>query len=152
MNMRDMPLYVSPLMALVTFAQFVGEFRSFGNIWPPLVQGFLDFLEIVFTLNLDSLNMECAFGKLYFPSNYWGRQFTRLATPLILIHMYVLIKTMRILVVRVAILFSKTDESLPAPRPSAGENGLAENTGKRVHDLVEFAKGMKFFATNQFHR
>ena len=149
LNLRDMPLYVSPLMALVTFAQFVGEFRSFGNIWPPLVQWFLDVLETLLTFNLESLNTECAFGEVYFPSNYWGRQFTRLGFPLVLVHFYILVKTIRSAVMRVAILFSRPDENLWDDRPSkvTGDDGLAEKTERRLSDYFEevqkIAKGMK---------
>ena len=77
LNLKMLP-YVSPALAFVSFAQFVSEFRGFGEIWPPSVVALLDFFETLWTLNLESLNSECAVGRVLFPSSYWGRRVTRM--------------------------------------------------------------------------
>ena len=82
--------YVSPALAFVSFAQFVSEFRGFGEIWPPSVVALLDFFETLWTLNLESLNSECAVGRVLFPSSYWGRRVMRMLFPILLAHAYVL--------------------------------------------------------------
>ena len=82
--------YVSPALAFVSFAQFVSEFRGFGEIWPPSVVALLDFFETLWTLNLESLNSECAVGRVLFPSSYWGRRVMRMLFPIMLAHAYVL--------------------------------------------------------------
>ena len=42
---------------------------GFGEIWPPSVVAVLDFFETLWTLNLESLNSECAVGRVLFPSS-----------------------------------------------------------------------------------
>ena len=87
--------YVSPVLAFVSFAQFVGEFQDFGNIWPPVVRKTLEFVETLWTLNLETLNSECALGYVPFPTSYWPRQIFRLLFPLMIIHVYVFWMTLR---------------------------------------------------------
>jgi hypothetical protein len=94
LSLQALP-FVSPLLAFITFIQFVAEFRGFGNIWPPAVRRVLDFCETLFTLNLDSLNSECALGRVLFPSSFLGRRVFRLLFPLMLCHVYVMWITLR---------------------------------------------------------
>ena len=94
LSLQALP-FVSPLLAFITFIQFVAEFRGFGDIWPPAVRRVLDFCETLFTLNLDSLNSECALGRVLFPSSFLGRRVFRLLFPLMLCHVYVMWITLR---------------------------------------------------------
>lgn len=94
LSLQALP-FVSPLLAFITFIQFLAEFRGFGDIWPPAVRRVLDFCETLFTLNLDSLNSECALGRVLFPSSFLGRRVFRLLFPLMLCHVYVMWITLR---------------------------------------------------------
>ena len=94
LNLSSLP-YVSPVLAFVSFAQFVGEFKDFGNIWPLAVRNTLEFFGTLWTLNLESLNSECALGLVPFPTSFWGRQVFKLLFPLMVAHAYVLWMTLR---------------------------------------------------------
>ena len=87
--------FISPAISAVQLIQFTITIASaMGPIWPPSVMAILSVFTSVFSIDIASLNTECALSIVMKPPSASGRMAFSIFWPWVLIHFYLIHMTM----------------------------------------------------------
>ena len=88
--------FISPAISALQLLQFTCQIISaMGPIWPPSIMALFSVFNSLFSINLASLNTECALGIVLKPPSASGRVCFSILWPWVLIHVYLIEMTMQ---------------------------------------------------------